>query len=130
MKRTLALLLCSLLILGAFTASAAVPQDVFARGHALQWTLNLAPDADVLLSLLQGETPLSRELSDLLEHSPDPEAAAGAITPLAKGFSDLRFKGSFAPWAASLSLGTEQADLASVIVWADKKQEATASPST
>ena len=83
--------------------------------------MSLAPDADVLLSLLQGETPLSRELSDLLEHSPDPEATAGAITPLAKGFSDLRFKGSFAPWAASLSLGTEQADLASVIVWADKK---------
>lgn len=121
MKRTLALLLCSLLILGAFTASAAVPQDVFARGHALQWTLSLAPDADVLLSLLQGETPLSRELSDLLEHSSDPEAATGTINPLAKGFSDLRFKGSFAPWAASLSLGTEQADLASVIVWADKK---------
>ena len=121
MKRTLALLLCSLLILSAFTANAAITQDIFDRGHALQWTLNLAPEADALLSLLQGDTPLPTELSEYIERLPSPRATDEAIKILAKGISKIRFSGSFVPWAANLSLGTEQADLASSSIWADAK---------
>ncbi len=121
MKRTLILLLCGLLLLGACTASAANSQDVFARNHALQWTLTLSPDTEVLLPLLQGDTPLFEEFQRALQRSDNPEGASEAIKTLADGVADLRLSGSFAPWALSLSLGTEQAVLASASLWADAK---------
>jgi hypothetical protein len=116
MKRALAWLLCGLLLLGACTASAASPQDVFARGHALEWALTLNPDADALLALLQGDTPLSNELPEAFA-----QEASEPLKTLAKGIADLRLGGSFMPWALSLSLGTDQGGIASASLWADAK---------
>lgn len=121
MKRILTLLLCSLLMLSACTASAASPQDVFARGHGLQWALTLTPDADVLLALLQNDTPLSNELPEVLLRSEDTQATSEAVKTLAGGIADLRLGGSFVPWSLSLSLGTDRAELASASLWADAK---------
>ena len=120
MKKILSLLLCALL-LGASTASADSPQDVLARDHALAWTLTLNPDADVLLPLLQGDTPLTNEPLEAFQHSESVQAASEAVKTLAAGIAGLRLGGSFAPWALSLSLGTDQAELASASLWADAK---------
>lgn len=120
MKKILSLLLCALL-LGASTASAANPQDALVRDHALAWTLTLNPDADVLLPLLQGDTPLTNEPLEAFQHSESVQAASEAVKTLAEGIAGLRLGGSFAPWALSLSLGTDQAELASASLWADAK---------
>ncbi|NLD52672.1 MAG: hypothetical protein GX650_07230, partial [Clostridiales bacterium] len=121
MKKALSLLLCALLLLGACTAGAANPQDAFARGHGLTWTMTLSPDADVLLALLQGSTPLSDEPLIPLQASENPLAVSKAVKTLVGGIADLRLGGSFAPWALSLSLGTDQAGLASATLCADAK---------
>lgn len=121
MKKALSLLLCALLLLEACTAGAANPQDAFARGHGLTWTLTLSPDADVLLALLQGSTPLSDEPLIPLQASENPLAVSKAVKTLVGGIADLRLGGSFAPWALAFSLGTDQAGLASATLWADAK---------
>lgn len=117
MKKMLILLLCSLLLVGSMTAQAALPSDVYSRNHALEWTLTLSPDADALLALMQGDNPLSHELPEISPHSEE----ANALETLLDGVSKLRIQSVFAPWALSLSLGTDQAGLAAANLWADPK---------
>lgn len=120
MKKMLILLLCSLLLVGSMTAQAALPSDVYSRNHALEWTLTLSPDADALLALIQGDNPLSKEFPAAWRKQESSDAM-NALKTLLDGVSKLRIQGAFAPWALSLSLGTDQAGLAAASLWADPK---------
>lgn len=121
MKKILILLLCSLLLLGSMTAQAAFPSDVYGRNHALEWTLTLSPDANALLALMQGDNPLSKEFPETWRNPENPDTVTNALKTLLDGVSKLRIHGAFAPWALSLSVGTDQAGLAAANLWADPK---------